>query len=160
MARIYVDNTCSLTQVDHYLLNLTLADGQLLENLEPRRLFPISAENTYISLLNEQEEEVALIRDLHALDENSQAAVQACFATMYRIPIITKILDINEKFGTLMWKVETDRGVVSFLIRGRYQTVKRLGKRFRVRDNCDNRYEITDYTKLDKRSQHLLIPYM
>lgn len=160
MARIYVDNTCTLTQVDHYLLNLTLADGQLLENLEPRRLFPISAENTYISLLNEQEEEVALIRDLHALDENSQAAVQACFATMYRIPIIKKILDINEKFGALMWKVETDRGVVSFLIRGRYQTVKRLGKRFRVRDNCDNRYEIPDYTKLDRRSQHLLIPYM
>ena len=160
MERIYVEQDAALTRTDCYLLTLTLPDGRVLENLEPRRLFPISSENTYISLLNTDEAEVALIRDLHALSADSQAAVNACFAEMYRIPHITKIIDINEKFGTLMWQVETDRGPVTFLIRGRYQTVKRLGKRFRVRDNCDNRYEIPDYTALDKRSRRLLIPYM
>lgn len=160
MERIYVDDTCTLAQSDHYLLRLTLADGRVIEDLEPRRLFPIRKKDTYISLLDRQEEEIALIRDLGALDASSREAVCACLATIYRIPVITKILDINETFGTLMWKVETDRGTVSFLIRGRYQTVKRIGKRFRVRDNCDNRYEILDYTALDRRSRHLLIPYM
>lgn len=160
MERIYLDDTCTLTQSDRYLLTLTLADGRSFADLEPRRLFPISAGDTYISLLSEKDEEIALIRDLHALNEASQKAVLACFAIMYRIPVITKIVDINEKFGTLMWQVETDRGPVTFLIRGRYQTVKRIGKRFRVRDNCDNRYEIPDYTELDPHSRRLLLPYM
>ena len=160
MARIYVEKDCALSRSDSYLLTLTLPDGRCFPDLEPHRLFPIRAEDTYISLLDEKDNEIALIRDLANISEDSRAAVNACFADMYRIPNITRIIDINEKFGTLMWTVETDRGTISFLIRGRYQTVKRIGKRFRVRDNCDNRYEIPDYTKLDKHSQRLLIPYM
>ena len=160
MARIYIDKDCVLTRSDRYLLTLSLPDGRSFPNLEPHRLFPITSADTYISLLDTQESEVALIRDMNELSEESREAVNACFADIYRIPSITRILDINEKYGSLMWTVETNYGTITFLIRGRYQTVKRIGKRFRVRDNCDNRYEIPDYTKLDKHSKRLLIPYM
>ena len=76
----------------------------------------------------------------------------------YLIPKITKLLDSREKYGILKWKVETDRGIKEFDIRNRHHDIKTLyDGRVLVRDSDDNRYEIPDYNKLDKKSYKLLI---
>ena len=159
MRRIYVDRyTGKITRCDIYRVNLTLRDGTVLEMLEPRRLFPFSNHNMFITLLDSEEREVALIRDFEELDEDSRRALDECFAEYYLIPEITGIVDIITKFGTLKWIVDTDRGRVSFQIRNRHSDIKnfRGTNRVLVRDSNDNRYEIKDYTKLDARSRRLL----
>ena len=163
MRRIYVDRyTGRLERTDLYRVRLTLRDGTVIEDLEPRRLFPFSNQSMYITLLDADEKEVALIRDYEELDENSRDVLDACFAEYYMIPQILHLNSSVEKFGSLQWDVETDRGRVSFRIRNRHSDIKKLygTRRVIVRDSNDNRYEIKDYTALDSHSRRLLFSYL
>ncbi len=162
MGRIYIDQyTGRIKRSDIYLVTLTLKDGTVIENLEPRRLFPVTNANMFITLLDQDEKEVAFVRDLAELDPASADELRICFKEYYRIPKILKLIESDEKFGSLTWKVETDRGVVSFRIRNRHSDIKCFdGKRVLVRDTNDNRYEIPDYTVMDTHSRHLLFSYL
>ena len=163
MGRIYVDReTGKIERTDLYLVRLTLADGTVYEGLEPRRLFPLTNGSSYISLLDEREREIAMVRDMRALDADSAAALDACFSEYYMIPKILRVISCEDKFGDLKWKVETDRGIVSFRIRNRHSDIKKLWGTHRViiRDSNDNRYEIPDYTAMDSHSNHLLFSYL
>ena len=163
MSRIYVDRyTGRLERTDMYLVRLTLKDGTVIENLEPRRLVPFSDPNMYITLLNDKEKEIGFVRDLTEIDEDSRKALEECFAEYYMIPRITALLESVDKFGSLNWVVETDRGRVAFQIRNRHSDIKQMGRSGRVivRDSNDNRYEIPDYQALDPHSRHLLFSYL
>ena len=53
MARLYVDgNTARFTKKDICLVDMELFGGEKVEDLEPRRLFPVSGRMKYISLLD------------------------------------------------------------------------------------------------------------
>ena len=163
MSRIYLDKYVGrLERSDLYLVKMTLKSGEVYEDLEPRRLFPFTYPTMYITLLDADEREVALVRDLAELDEGSVKALQDCFAEYYMIPKIQKLCKAEEKFGSITWAVVTDRGEVSFRIRSRHSDIKRLWgtNRVIIRDSNDNRYEIEDFTKLDKHSIRLLFPYL
>ena len=162
MGRIYIDQyTGRIKRTDIYLVTLTLKDGTVIEDLEPRRLFPVTNADMFITLLDHDEKEVAFVRDLAELDPESANELRACFKEYYRIPKILKLLESDEKFGSLTWRVETDRGTVCFRIRNRHSDIKCLdGKRVLVRDTNDNRYEIPDYTAMDNHSKRLLFSYL
>jgi hypothetical protein len=77
------------------------------------------------------------------------------------IPEITEILHVEDKFGVLKWRVMTDRGEIEFSIRNRHSDIKLLGKkRLLVRDSNDNRYQVTDISKLDKKSLKRIYSYL
>lgn len=161
--RIYIDKYVgTLSRTDLYLVRLTLKDGTVHEDLEPRRLFPFTNPDMYITLLNKDEREVGFVRDLSELDEPSVQALRECFEEYYLIPKITRLLLCEEKFGSIKWAVETDRGPVTFRIRSRHSDIKKLhgSNRILVRDTNDNRYEIPDYTALDSKSIHMLFSYL
>ena len=156
--RIYITAKDKITANENNLVNLVTADGRSFSELEPRRLFPVSAGDKYISLLDTEGIEIAIIRDLRELNTESRAVVDVSLADYYLVPIITKILEVSEKFGTLRWTVETDRGIKSFEIRNRNHDIKVYGDgRVRVRDSDDNRYTIADYRELDPHSRKLMI---
>ena len=163
MGRIYIDKyTGKIERIDIYHVKVTLKDGTVIEPLEPRRLFPLSNLTMYISLLNDEEREVAFVRDFEELDDASKQALQECFDEYYMIPQISQLLSSSEKFGSLKWCVHTDRGEVTFRIRNRHNDIKLVHgtHRILIRDSNDNRYEIKDYRLLDSHSQHLLFSYL
>ncbi|MBE6596848.1 MAG: DUF1854 domain-containing protein [Ruminococcaceae bacterium] len=138
-------------------VTLRLFRGDVYEGLEPRRLFPLSGLTRYITLLDSDQKEKAIIRNLDGLDEESRRAVVECLNEYYLIPKITAVNQITEKFGILSWHCETDHGRRSFRIRNRHSDIKMLyDGRVLIRDSNDNRYEIEDIKKLDKRSRRLL----
>ena len=158
MPRIYVTKADKITPSENNLVNLTLSDGRELSRLEPRRLFPISREYEYITLLDESGVEVALIKSLSELDPESCENVKRGLDDYYLIPHITRIISKQDKYGTLRWTVETDRGIKSFDIRNRNHDIRvyKDGK-VRIRDADDNRYTIDDYRKLDAQSRARLL---
>lgn len=163
MDRIYITReTGAISRTDLSTVTLTLADGTTYENLEPRRLFPTTRPDMYITLLGEGEREVALIRDMKDLDDASREAIEACFAEFYRVPYITRVIETRAQFGSLTWTVYTDHGgPLTFRIRNRNSDVKMLrGGRVLVRDSNDNRYEIKCLDDLDANSRRLLFPYL
>lgn len=138
-------------------VNLETYDGKEYKNLEPLRLFPVSGIKKYISLIDENGKEVAIIRDIDNLMPESSKAVSECLDSYYIVPKIKKVLSRTEKYGNITWTVDTDRGMHTFSILNTSIDIKTLyDGRILVRDSNDNRYEIEDIKKLDKDSLNLL----
>jgi hypothetical protein len=158
MERIYLTNADRVERFENNLVNVHLADGRVLEALEPRRLFPVSLLDRYITLLDSEGVEICVIRALADMQEESRKVLQDALDDYYLVPHITRIITSVEKYGTLRWTVETDRGIQSFDIRNRNHDI-RVNRDYsiRVRDADDNRYIIEDYRTLDKQSRRALL---
>ena len=152
--RIFVSDRDNIKQYENNLVTLTLENGDVYEKLEPRRLFPVNRPDEYITMLNTEGVEVAVIRKISELNESSREAVTHSLNDYYLVPHIKRIIAITEKYGTLHWVVETERGIKEFDIRNRNHDIKAFRNGcVRVRDSDDNRYIIDDYKALDKHSR-------
>jgi len=162
MARLYIENDMArFTRKSITLVDVELYDGRKFENLEPRRLFPLSGLDKYITLLDEEGYEKAVIRDIRTLPPNERATIEDCLREYYLIPKVSKINECKEKYGVLSIDVETDRGSAIIEIRNILHGLKLIyGGRVLIRDNNDNRYEIPDLNKLDKRSRQLIDSFL
>ena len=162
MDRYFVDpKRDKITREDLYLVRLEKADGEILESLEPKRLFPFTRPSEYITLIGGDRKEAAVIRSIDELDEESKRAVLECFKEIYLIPKVIRVRSCTGKFGALNFDVETDRGDIIFSIRNPHSDIKVFSDgRLVFRDRDDNRYEIPDISKLDKSSAHQLFPYI
>ncbi len=158
MKRIYVTDKDMITKNENNLVDLKTESGELFEKLEPRRLFPVSRANTYITLLDEAGVEKAIIRNLADLNKDSLDVIEYSLNDYYLVPHIQKILSITEKNGKIHWTVDTERGIKEFDVRNRNHDIRVYSDgRVRVRDSDDNRYIINDYKTLDKHSRNQLI---
>ena len=162
MARLYVEHDMAqFTRKDITHVDMELFGGKTFENLEPRRLFPLSGKDKYITLLDEEGVEQAVIRDLKTLPKDARQMIESCLQEYYLIPKVEKILNIEEKFGVVALNVETDRGPARIELRSNLHGLKLLyGGRVLMRDSNDNRYEIPDLQKIDKRSRMLIDSYL
>ena len=156
--RFYVTSSDRITPNENHLVDLRTSTGETYSMLEPRRLFPVTKSEEYITLLDSDGEEVAIIRSLRDLDADSAQIIRNSLDDYYLVPKIIKIYSIADKNGKVHWEVLTDRGYKEFDIKNRNSDVK-VGKdgRVRVRDSDDNRYTIDDYKTLDKHSRRQLI---
>lgn len=147
-----------ITQRDGIFLDVEFYHTkETIAALEPHRLFPKSGGNRYVTLLNEKGEEIAIIRDTAALDPKSREAVETALDEYYMIPKITKFISMVDTFKIWMWTAETDHGTLTFEVRDHVSTVKPLyDGRVLITDASDNRYEIPDYRKMDKRSVKMI----
>ncbi len=155
MSRLYIDNDMArFTRKDITLVDMELYDGRRFTDLEPRRLFPLTGLEKYITLLDTEGNEQAIIRNLSTLPENDRKIIEECLEEYYLIPKITRIADCKEKFGLLTFYVETDKGDATIEIRNIVHGIKLMYRtRVLLRDNNDNRYEIPDINRLDKKSR-------
>ena len=158
MPRLYIDNDMArFTRKDICLVDVELYDGRTFENLEPRRLFPTTGLEKYITLLDEEGIEKAVIRDLRTLPDAERKIIEGCLEEYYLIPRVQQILETREKFGVITLTTMTDRGPASIEIRNLLYGLKLVhGNRVLIRDGNDNRYEIPDINQLDKHSRQLL----
>ena len=158
LKRIYVTDKDTITKNENNLVNLRTESGELFEKLEPRRLFPVSRVNTYITLLDENGIEKAIIQSLNHLNKESLDVIEYSLNDYYLVPHIQKIFSISVKNGKIHWIVDTERGIKEFDVRSRNHDIRVYSDgRVRVRDSDDNRYIINDYKALDKHSRNQLI---
>lgn len=162
---IFIDGPeVKITRVGDTTVKMEVYHGDTYPELEPKRLFPRSSLTQYVTLMQTKDDEkdtgakeVAIIRNIERLDPASRAAIEECFANYYMIPQILEVLDVVEKYGMVSWTCRTDKGVITFKIRNRLSDIKFLyDGRVLIRDSADNRYEIPNVDKLDKRSKRLL----
>ena len=162
MSRRFVDaNSVRLTPATFCTVRAQLFSGEVFDELEPRRLFPLSGPDEFISLIDPAGKEQMIVRKLEALDEDSAAAIKASLADYYRIPKIEAITECIDKNGALKFSVVTNYGACTFSIKDRHADIKLLyGKRVLMKDGNDNRYEIPDVGELDSKSRHIMAGYI
>ncbi len=159
-SRRYIDGQEAIITVnDGIFVDVEFYDGVKIEMLEPKRLFPISGLTKYITLLDSDGNEAAIIRNVDNLLPESKKTVLRCLEEYYMIPKITRFINRSEKFRIWLWTVETDRGVHTFEVINHLVAVKPLyDGRILIKDANDNRYEIPNINELDRRSQKLIMP--
>ena len=163
----------SLTKTNLYLLDprqikfrmdeeqeLILEDNnrnQKYEEIEVNPAFPLSEFGRFLAIKDAEGNELGMLRDISQLDDQSRRALKVILEKIYFMPRITGILAIEEEYGVSRWDVETEKGLRSFDIRSRRRDVRLYDNgRVIIHDIDGNRYEITDYRNLDKRSQKIL----
>ena len=161
MERIYIDGDMArFTRRDLTLVDMELPDGTKFEKLEPKRLFPVSDLNRFITLLDENGTEQAVIRDVTTLPADQREIIENCLNEYYMVPKIQRIWAYEERFDGLTLHTDTDKGPTDIEIRVLITGFRMDGVRALLRDINDNRYEIPDVTKLDNLSKQILGRYL
>ena len=137
-------------------LVVEMLDGSIYEKVKVMRAFPLSNPREFIILRDEEDNEIGLIERLKDLRSKSKKVLVDELQKSYFIPKITKIKDLDEKFGASQWEVETNKGTHTINVKNREDIKLLPSGRVLIKDADGNRYEIPDYRKLDSRSIALL----
>ncbi len=137
-------------------VRMTVRNERSYIRVRPVRASPIAHPETYVSLLDIKNEEVAFIKNLGDLDETSRKVIEEELTHRYLKAKIECIYSIQMEYGITYWDVMTDRGKREFVIRG-YDSIHWVTKtRLLITDVDGNRFEIIDYTQLDPLSINLI----
>ncbi len=140
---------------------------RLVLNGETRRVsrvanaFPLSASSPVVAFFDTEGEEIGIMRQPDALDQQSHRVLQEELEKSYFMPRIVQIIDIEEEMGVESWDVVTDKGERSFEVRDPRRNVRKIsGRRVIIKDVDGNRYEVKDWTGLDRDSLQLLTKHL
>ncbi len=127
----------------------------------PAKAFPFEKEETYLSLMDEEKEEIGMIPDLSVFPEDQAALLRRELKKRYFMPRITRILKIEDRFSTSYWQVETELGDLDFSMKDTQKNIIRVTEtRLILVDSDGCRYEIADHTALDRKSRSKLQLYL
>jgi hypothetical protein len=111
-----------------------------------------------IAFLDEKGREVATLESVEALTAEQRALVEDDLRERYHLLDILSVSDVDVRFGTRYWRVETDRGPRWFTLRHLGKNVNWISDRhLAIRDTAGNRYRIPDLSALDARSRSLVL---
>lgn len=132
-------------------------DGEgRFENVEILRCFPLTIPNQYITLVGEDGTEIGIVRDPSLLDEESQRVVESLLVRRYFTPQIQRIERLTQEASLWRWRVVTNRGEVTFYLRGVRDSIHEVAPgRWQIFSVDGQRYEIRDLSTLDARSRAL-----
>ena len=122
------------------------------------RAFPLSEPNRFLSVRDDSNQEAGLIVDPAELTIENRKLVEEDLERRYLVPVIKRIVVAKERFGTVDWKMETDRGVCSFTTRENVQ--RPAPGRIILNDVDGNRYDIRNLDDLSRESRELLFRHM
>jgi len=125
------------------------------EKVSVRRAFPYTDPDRYVALYS-NEEEIGIIASLDALDADSRAVLDDALRKRYHIPVILRIIAIDEVQNATQWHVETDCGPRSFEVQSRRNFRQLPDGGLVIIDVDSNRYRIPDRSALDPPSREQL----
>ncbi|VVD83758.1 hypothetical protein PCA20602_01264 [Pandoraea capi] len=137
-------------------LVLTDAEGVAHEGVVPVRAFPIAAPDEGLALVSTEGRELVWLDSLDGLPEDMRALVRDELAAREFMPEVLCIKGVSTFATPSTWTVETNRGEVSFVLRGE-EDIRRLGgQTLLITDNHGIHFLIRDSAALDKPSRKIL----
>lgn len=136
----------------------TYEDVQLVET------FPFTDPYSFISVRNplNKNKEIGLIQDLeNDFETETVTLIKEQLDLYYHMPIIEKIINVNESGGYSNFTVMTNFGETQFSLRGNGTYITALNeKRLIIQDLEGNRFEVPDKQKLSAKDLKKLDLFM
>ena len=125
------------------------------------REFPFELEWEFISVMNEEQAEVGIIKSVSLFEGAGEELLRTELLRRYYAPVIDKILGVKERYGFSYWRVHTAEGNVSFTLHDTYRSIIRAGGgRVVLLDVNGNRFEIPNVEALDRKSYKKIELYL
>ena len=138
------------------LLVLTTQDGEVQVGITAVRAFPLQAHDEGIALVSKTGKEMAWIARLSDLADSLRDLIKDELAGSEFMPEILRIYRVSSFATPCTWKVSTDRGSTSFILRGE-EDIRRIGQNMLlIADLHGIHYLIRDLATMDKSSRHIL----
>lgn len=140
---------------------LTLEDEISYSDVEVTRLFPLSDPDGYLRVHDKDNEEIGVLVSLAELDGVNRIVIMEKLERRYLMPIVKRVINVAERFGTAEWEVETSRGKRKFTMRNLRENITQLTPyRCLLSDVDGNRYDVRDLSELDSKSRAFLLRYL
>ncbi len=123
------------------------------------RPFPWSSPDQFVSLMNDEDQEEALIRDLCDLDEGSRSVLVTALAQISFVLDVTAVERIDTEFEIRNWCVRTEQGEYRFQTKHDDWPYPLQDGALLLRDLDGNLFRIQNPARLDARSRQLLWAY-
>ena len=118
------------------------------------RCFPNELTEEYISVLDRDNNEIGVIRNITDFPEDAQELLRKELVRKYHVTPIKAIRSVNEKYGYSYWKVKDGAGDREFTVRDTYRSITKISEdRISVTDVDGNRFEIPSLKALDPGSR-------
>lgn len=157
MEKNYLDGKIKITLRQDYFLDVESEKGEKYSKVDAVRLFPVSRPENYLVLLDENKNELAIIRSLDGLDEQSKKELEVYINQYYTVPIISKVDKAIWADDTLTVTAQTSYGDCSFKVRSRPMNIVHLRNgNVIIRDINDCRYLILKGTKIERKAAELM----
>ena len=131
-------------------------EGEIVEGVVPVRAFPLTAPDGGIALVASDGRELVWITDLNALPEPQRALIAEELGSREFMPVINRIRKVSSFATPSTWRVETDRGEASFVLRGE-EDIRRVGRNaLLVADSHGIQFLIRNPLELDPHSRRIL----
>ncbi len=125
------------------------------------REFPFELEWEFISVMNEEQAEVGIIKATSLFAGAGEELLRTELSRRYYAPVIDKIISVKERYGFSYWRVHTAEGNVSFTLHDTYRSIIRAGEgRVILMDVDGNRFEIENVEALDRKSYKKIELYL
>ncbi len=137
-------------------LVFTDAGGKVEEGVLPVRAFPLAAPDEGIALVGVDGHEVAWIDRLADLPADSRVLIDEELANREFMPEIRRIADVSSFATPSTWRVTTDRGDTTLVLKGE-EDIRRLGgSALVIADSNGIHFLIRDVQALDRTSRRIL----
>jgi len=138
-------------------LVVTLGCGvETIEGVRPLRAFPLTSPDRQIVLVDPDDNELGVIRELKALDRETREAIEAELEIAYLVTKVQEIRSVLSRFGVTTWDLETDRGPRTAHVKERSDIRPMPDGRIILTDVDGVKYEIPPLSELDDRSRSWL----
>jgi hypothetical protein len=130
--------------------------GEVHEGVAPVRAFPIAAPDEGIALVSTDGRELAWIDRLSDLPVASRALIEEELTNREFLPEIRRIVHVSTFASPSTWKVETDRGAASLVLKGEEDIRRVTQSTLLIADAHGVQYLVRDIEGLDRGSRKLL----
>ena len=125
------------------------------------RQFPFEYLWEFISVLDDEQNEIGIIRCVEDFDEPAKGLLLCELERRYYAPVIQSIQSVKERYGFSYWKVTTEEGSVAFTLHDTFRSLIRAGEtRVILLDVNGNRFEIPNVEALDRKSYKKIELYL
>jgi hypothetical protein len=130
--------------------------GVRYERVMPVRAFPLAAPAAGVSLVAESGEEVVWIDHLDQLSSDVRTLIEEDLAGREFMPEILRIVDVSSFATPSTWRVETDRGATSLILKGEDDIRHLAGNALLIADSNGIQFWLRDPQCLDRTSRKFL----
>jgi hypothetical protein len=154
--RLFDPKAVRLTRDAFGRLQLAVGIEERYEPVRAARILPLTAPDSFISLQDEEGEEIGVIEDLDPLDRDSRRILQEELDLVYLKPQVEAILKVDVRQGLISWSLKTSLGPRTVYVRDRSDIRPLPDGRIVLTDVHGARYEIPPIETLDDRSRSWL----
>ncbi len=127
--------------------------------VSPRRCFPLSDPERFISLVDAQGHELCCIEAPSRLAPASREALESALGASELLPMVERIERVDERATSSTWYVVTDRGERQFVVEQEDHIRRLADGRHLITDGHGMRYLVPHPDRLDAKSRRLIAPF-